>query len=165
VLPTDTPLFTPPPSGSPTPTPTPTATPTKKPTPPPTPKPTPTLVALTCAHATGTPTGQAVIGFGNKTPKSSKGWCIDEVDFQFVTGSSYGTVNFLLNGKNQGFFTCSFPTPCPDQQQQLAVKPQLAKVGASLDQSTTCEQVAGNDCTAPDAVKATITIKYELATP
>ncbi len=159
VLPTDTPLFTPPPSESPTPTPT--ATPTKKPTPPP----TPTPVALTCAHATGTPTGQAVIGFGNKTPKSSKGWCIDEVDFQFVTGSSYGTVNFLFNGKNFGSYTCAFPTPCPDPHVELFPQPKLAKVGASLDESTSCEQVTGNDCTAPDAVKATITIKYELATP
>ena len=149
VVPTDTPFGTPPPSGIPTPTPTnnPTPTPTKKPTPPPTPTPPPSSPppVLTCAAATGTPTGNVVIGYQKKTPKFSNGWCIDRVDFEFVTGSSFGSVDFVLNGKDVASFTCSYPTACPGPQPHAFVPPKLAKSGAELNYATVCEQIAGNE--------------------
>ncbi|HEY5519084.1 MAG TPA: hypothetical protein VIK08_00350 [Candidatus Limnocylindrales bacterium] len=169
VLPTDTPLFTPPPSE--TPTPTPTATPTKKPTPPPTPTPTPTPVALTCAHATGTPTNNLTVGYGNKPSRVSKGWCLDYVVFHVVTtvppGSTYGNSRLLLNGKTIASFTCAQSgTPCQnDVQVQLNQK--LAKVGASVSYDSTCvgdtADPAGT-CANP-GYNATATFHYEPATP
>ena len=170
-LPTDSGLFTPPPSETPTATPTqtPTATPTKKPTPPPTPTPTPTP-QLTCVNATGNPTNNLTVGFGNKPSRVSKGWCLDYVIFHVVIvppGSTYGNSRLQLNGKTIASFTCAqSASPCQnDVQVQLNNK--FAKVGATLAYDSTCvgDTADPTGTCANPGYNATATFYYEPATP
>ena len=164
--PTDTPLFSPPPSESPTPTPTPTATPTKKPTPPPTPTPTPTAVPLTCANVSGTPSKSTFVGTGNND-KTSNGWCLEKATFRFVDGSAFGTVNLTVNGKNVASFSCASSTAgCPGDN-VVPIEPiKFAKPGAVVSWSTSgCEDIAGNPCTGTEQIMATIEVGFEKAMP
>jgi len=169
VLATATPFVTPPPS-TPTPTPTPSKTPKPTPSPTPTPTPTPTPAPLTCANATGTPTDNLTVGYGNKPSKTSKGWCLDYVIFHVVTtvppGSTFGESRLQLNGKTIATFDCSPPAPCQnDVQVQLNMK--LAKDGASVAYDSTCTgdpSTPDDECTTV-GYNATATFYYELATP
>ncbi len=151
---------------SPTPTPESTPKPTKKPTP------TPTQAPLSCADAQGT--RSVVIGFGNRTERTSRGWCVTSVVFHIVTGSSttpgstFGTAMLVSNGKTLKQYTCAPPVPCQNDVEKVFGKPRFVASGDVLAYKFTCGVAQDPDsiaaCNAdPQAFKATITINYEAA--
>jgi hypothetical protein len=182
-LPTPLPDFTPFPSGSgfvtppPSllPTPTPTATPSRTPrptptaSPTPTETPTPTPIALTCDQATGNPTANVTLGYGNRTNRISKGWCLDYVVFHVVTtvppGSTFGKSALLENNKAIANFSCDSPAPCANDV-QVPLNQKLARFAALISYSSTCtgDPSTPDDECATVGYNATATLYYELAT-
>jgi hypothetical protein len=83
-----------------------------------------------------------------------------------VDGSSFGTAHLTLNGKTIASFTCSYPNPCPGDNNVPISPTKLAKPGAILSWSTSdCIDASGNPCTGSEQVMMTIQVGFELATP
>ena len=108
------------------------------------------------------------IGYGNRTNRISKGWCLDYVVFHVVTdspGSTFGKSALLENSKAIANFSCDPPAPCAnDVQVQLNQK--LARFGAVISYSSTCtgDPADPTGTCADPGYNATATFYYELAT-
>ena len=167
--PTQTLLFTLPPTptliatGFPTVAPTITPEPTPMPTATPAPTPGPTPVA--CAVASqGTNVKQLQLGRGHEFHKGPlpKTWCIRNVAIGSWAG--WGTVKLMI--RNQVIYqaTCLPPGPCSDSSKPF-VPPYQANRGKTLQYFFQCfddpETIDVDECADPSLVGAVITIAYE----